>query len=417
MYFLLPRKRCEQIVPEILRLKLTNRQKLQEHRLHIFKKMMKRNKIGKLNEVLQHLIEFDKSEAIIPHGRASKKLYEDVFNLRDFDLYGRQMPKLVVSDATQNEMKRMAEEMGVVYTQENTGAEAEIHKIDIFGDRTADLKRPPLMTAPWKVGLADVTNPPVGFSKNPTQPVRSEGNEAFYSYDGTWEHGRMHGFGKYLYDDKHAYVGEMKNGYADGEGVAEYPGGVSYSGSWRKGRYEGYGKMQSSGGSMYEGQLISGRRHGRGLLRLPCGVEYEGEFIDGRFHGRGCMRSPLSKWSFEGEFSQGSIRGSGTLISPQGDRIVRFVPPVHNVEILLPELVKNYLDEMEQAELRERNYRDELFAAARGDMLKRYVERARSALMEERTREKREAKLEAQRKLKEQMQRLNEARLKALAGE
>ena len=31
--------------------------------------------------------------------------------------------------------------------------------------------------------------------------LNSEGNEIFFSYDGNWKDGRLHGRGKYLYED------------------------------------------------------------------------------------------------------------------------------------------------------------------------------------------------------------------------
>jgi hypothetical protein len=89
---------------------------------------------------------------------------------------------------------------------------------------------PPLTTELFNVGLKVPYNPPVGFAKDPADTFNSEGNEIFFSYDGTWKHGKLHGHGKYLYLDGGTYIGQFENNWPHGDGVAEYPTNHTYDG-------------------------------------------------------------------------------------------------------------------------------------------------------------------------------------------
>lgn len=162
LYFELPRKTCEQMVPSLLRLKLNPSRKEQQRKLFLFKKMLKRNRLPKVNHIMQHIIEFDKSEGIIPHGEVSKRIYVDITKKRDFDLYGRQIPPMEYDEITMHTMKNVAKDLGVEYTQTSAIAEEKLDVVNIFGDTTLDLKAPPIQTALWKVGTAAPYPPPPG---------------------------------------------------------------------------------------------------------------------------------------------------------------------------------------------------------------------------------------------------------------
>lgn len=41
----------------------------------------------------------------------------------------------------------------------------------IFEDNTSDLKAPKIKSEDWKIGIAEVYNPPVGFARNPGKPL------------------------------------------------------------------------------------------------------------------------------------------------------------------------------------------------------------------------------------------------------
>ena len=165
-----------------------------------------------------------------------------------------------------------------------------------------DRRKDKLRTEKWKIGYVPHHNPPVGLADNPARAFNSLGNEYFYSYDGEWKNGRMHGNGTYLFRDGKTYEGRFQNGHIEGEGTAYYPGGQKYVGEWQKGRYEGKGETFMLGGSKYVGDFEFGRRHGQGTLTYPSGLTYVGQFLDGKPHGRGVMTSALSGWSYDGSF-------------------------------------------------------------------------------------------------------------------
>jgi len=84
---------------------------------------------------------------------------------------------------------------------------------------------PPLTTQRHNLKEVEREWAPVGLANNPVggeANLKSEGNEKYYSYDGEWLKGKMHGYGKYLYDDGGTYVGEFQNNWPHGEGKKKY---------------------------------------------------------------------------------------------------------------------------------------------------------------------------------------------------
>lgn len=420
LFFELPRKSCEQIVPEILRLKLNPSQKEQTRRLNAIKRILKKNKIKNVAQQMQHIIEFDKSEAIIPHGETSKRIYQDILKLRDFDLYGAKMAKAMLSEKRMEELQIQAQQLGIEYTQINY-AEPEAYVPNIFENITDDLKAPPLRTEVWNLDKADYQPAPMGFSKNPTQPVASWGNEVFFSYDGQWKDGKMHGHGKYLYDDKvyYGYVGEYKNNKMNGEGKATYSSGATYEGLWENSKYSGKGRSTAPAcgvfnGAIFEGEFYSGKRHGHGKLELDCGLTYEGDWVNGEPHGRGIMKSKSTGYAYDGDWENGCIRGSGAIILPDGKRVVRSWPASLG-NFSLPGAVHHYIEDMERMDRQQQQRSMELFGPVRYMQLKSYVTTIRTALHAERARIKREEKMRKNQEALDQQRAILEARKNALA--
>jgi hypothetical protein len=52
---------------------------------------MKRARIELIDEKMEHLVNLDEADKIVPDGEVSKKIYEDIFHSRDFDLCGNLM--------------------------------------------------------------------------------------------------------------------------------------------------------------------------------------------------------------------------------------------------------------------------------------------------------------------------------------
>ena len=417
LFFELPRKTCEEMVPALLRLKSRDRAE-QSRVLDIMKRLMKRAQITKITKKLQCIVDFDKSESVVPHGQSSKKLYNSIFTARDFDLYGRIIPKKQLSQLEIDAMARLAEEKGLEFTRQQEKVADAVKIPNIFDDITADLTNPILTTAKWKVGYEVPYNAPVGFARDPSNLFRSHGNEAYFAYDGEWSDGYMEGFGRYLYEDGGDCVGRFEKNWQNGECKATYPNGVEYDGMWQRGRYHGEGTFTTRFKSVYRGSHLFGRRSGYGRIEYPCGLVYEGEWKDGRPHGRGTMASRSSKFSYEGEFEKGGIRGTGVLVTPSGERLVRlWKEGGHGRELTLPGAVRIYYQEKEDFARNIRADQDRMYAAIRGMQMNDFVQTVRTRLHNSRTIEKKRRKEEAKAAAIEQAAKLREARLKALLGE
>ena len=417
MYFEVPRKTCEEMVPALLRMKTMPAQD-QSRLLNIYKRIMKRGRVNKVTKQLQCIVDFDKSESVIPHGQTSKKIYTEIFTQRDFDLYGRLVPKKQLSFLEIESMARVAEAQGLEFTRVQQKVEDTIKVPNIFDDITADLTAPILTTGKWKVGYEEPYNAPVGFKKDPANMFRSHGNEMYFAYDGEWADGHMEGFGRYLYEDGGDCVGQFSRNWQQGEAKATYPSGHTYDGLWRRGRYHGKGTFQTAYGSVYTGDFVQSRRSGYGRIEYPCGLVYEGEWKDGKPHGRGTMVSKSSKFSYEGEFEKGNIRGMGVLMTPDGERVVRlWEESGRGGELTLPGAVRIYVNEKAALTQEFRARQDKMYAAVRGMQLRDYVNAVRARVHNERTAAKKQKQEDARREAQERAQKLREARLRALAGD
>ena len=175
----------------------------------------------------KHITEFDKSDSIIPHGEVSRQLYENIFGKRKFNLYGGRYQRENLTDIEEQEISNVARRLGMGHSSQVSAAQEEakgvIRHIDIFGSKgLEEMKRPTLTTAAHNLQLAESYHAPVGFANNPARTIKSEGNEKYYSYDGSWEKGKMHGYGHYLYEDGGRYVGEFRDNWPHGEGSKAY---------------------------------------------------------------------------------------------------------------------------------------------------------------------------------------------------
>ena len=420
LYYELPRKTCEQMAPSMIRLKYKSKTE-QKRVIHHLRRIIKRTDAHKAAKHIQHLIDFDKSESIIPHGEVSKKIYNDIWESRSFNLYGGQMKKVEFNASQIRGLKEWAKDLDLNFTHKQEKIEDEVVIPNIFENITDTLEAPVLQTAKHNIGFADVYNAPVGLSKNPAiVPVRSEGNEIFFAYDGQWTKGKMHGYGRYLYDDGFTCVGSFIENWQEGEATSVYPKGDKYEGHWKRGRFHGIGKLTTAGGSVYFGNFHQGLRHGHGRIDHPSGLSYEGNWANGLPQGHGTMTSTSSKYSYKGEFEKGSIRGTGTLTIPSGQRIIRLwteKDAVDGATITLPMAVRIYLQEKENMKKSLLNDENNLYGMLRGMQLQDYVTAVRSNLHNERTAAKKHKYMVAQQAAKEHQDKLREARLRALAGD
>eukprot|EP01041_Mallomonas_annulata_P007490 gene7490-15329_t len=415
-FLLRPRSSCVEIAPELAR--LNESEKGKQQRLLYIQKMMERARIQYAKEKIKYIAEFDHSDKIPYHGEFSKKLFQSIASRREYDLYARQI--LLEKDELEERTKKLlAIAMGSEYKKIETIAEKEAAKKlipDVY-DREP-IRALPLTTPAWNVGDKEHTPAPVGFADAPAPLRNSLGNELYYSYNGDWKDGMMHGRGTYLYSDGMTYSGGYKRNRHDGKGISNYSSGSCYEGYWEGGKFDGKGTMSYVGGSIYRGEWKEGRRHGHGHLVLRCGLEYEGDWVDGVPHGRGRMHSTLTGYSYEGSFHRGSIFGGGTLITPPPDckKHIRFWSKYTN-GLSLPGAVRVFIEEQEEEKRLAEERRENLFGAHRDAILKRYSTAVRMNLHQERARVKKEKNDERIRKAKETKQNLLEAKMKLLEDE
>jgi len=415
------------ITPHLARVaELKEREK--DKKLKLYQTMLTTAKADNITQKLKNLSDFDRSEAIIPHGQSSKKYYEEVFFRRPYDLYGRIRDDNELTEDKEAEMVAIARGMGLTYESDKMKADrAEREAIaatlpdpyDRNNLTLGGIKPPKIVTDKHNVGWREVTPAPPGFAEDPAPLPNSYGNEQFYSYDGTWQHGKMYGYGKYVYDDDGQYVGEWKDNRHDGHGKATYHSGHEYEGDWTNSRYCGIGnQIIRNGLSKYHGSFRNGRRTGVGKLEFRCGLCYEGEIMDGKPHGRGKMSSRTTGWSYDGHWNKGGIAGSGALITPppENKRIVRYWQGVDKHPQQLSDAVKWYLEDKENTRYNEMMSGLKMFGLRRSFRLQQYVEAVKKEIHDARWEEKNRAREEALAKWKEQKEKLHEAKMRALAG-
>lgn len=347
--FELPRKNCKQMSPALLSLQdVKNREVI--HRWNILKKVMKRARVNQPKNVINYLTSLDTSDTIYT-GDVSKKIYNNIFHSRNFNLYGTLKPNVKQPPRKHLELAALAEAAGIEYTQEKDDEyyermrERESRKVKLLSTETYEdendlseeekkdenlleddlnneelteedrnyllllknnknKEKPRLLTQPWRIGTEKVKNPAVGLAKTPAPLSHSLGLEGFYSYDGNWKAGKMDGAGTYLFEDSSTYTGYFHENKPQGHGEAKYSEGQRYTGDWVNGLMEGKGEISTVEGFRYQGDFFKGKRHGNGRLEYPSGMVYEGEFFDGKPHGRGFMSSKLTGWAYDGNFEK-----------------------------------------------------------------------------------------------------------------
>lgn len=412
LYFLRPRTNCAEIAPEFLRLYLAKKETDKEERIIRLQSILKRARIKNLKEKIDRVVDLDKSERIIYHGEVSKRLYKNIIQRRDFDLYGR--PIAIKTELLDEKQKKiLAAAMGEVYHRaENIEQVEEVKVPPIFESK--ETKVLPLTTPGYTVGKKFTGFAPVGFANNPDELLHSLGNEGYYSYNGTWKDGMMDGEGEYLYSDGKSYRGGYKENRPSGIGRSEYPGESSYHGYWEKGYFHGKGKLSCPDGSSYEGDWLTGVRQGNGKMSLPCGLEYEGEWLNGMPHGRGVMTSKVTGYAYDGTFYRGSICGGGTLTTPPPDskKLIRFFPYTKD-GMSLPKAVSFYLKEKDEERKLAADRSEDLFKVRRNLLLKKYAVEVRKELHERRAIEKKAAQDAAAILARDEKLRLLEGKIKA----
>ena len=141
-----------------------------------------------------------------------------------------------------------------------------------------------------------------------------DGHEGIY--DGTCKNDKMHGSGKFTFDDKYVYEGSFE----DGQRLRSVRGKLYFPLSEEWEVFDGYfnydfscdkeGKLICRDGTIYEGQFDDGKYHGIGKIIYPSGNSYEGNFEKDKVKGFGKMiyknsiiKSIISYWIDENNFN------------------------------------------------------------------------------------------------------------------
>ena len=139
-FFELPRKSGHEMIPHLVRLKHQKKADRQEAYKKLYRQLQ-RARNPRVTDTMRHIIDLDKSDRIVPHGQISKKLFEGICQARDFDLYGRRMLRVPITEVEDRRMRDIADRLGLEY--DKLGAAVvieEYEKIpDIFQNVTSDV--------------------------------------------------------------------------------------------------------------------------------------------------------------------------------------------------------------------------------------------------------------------------------------
>ena len=144
----------------------------------------------------------------------------------------------------------------------------------------------------------------------------------YFSYDGEWRAGQMHGAGTLSMADGSSYEGAFHNGEMSGFGLKRWADGGSYSGQFVEGELHGQGTFIGATGEQYEGAYERNARHGEGTLAQPDGRggtdTYRGAFVRHRRSGRGAM-AYADGGAYEGDWLMDRRNGVGRMVWAAGD--------------------------------------------------------------------------------------------------
>jgi hypothetical protein len=378
---------------------------MERKRINTYRTLMRRAGMTKsARKHLEHLTNMQASENMPYHmGQVSRELYDTITGARKFDRYHR-----MVSTKLSKKQQLITNLAATLAGQSDSGEQKE----DKLGRAKAVDK---LHSSQLTIGFKANTFGPPGLRQPLCNVSNSEGNEKFFSYDGSWKDGEMHGYGTYRYADGMKYIGAFECGMPSGDGVAEYSGGGRYEGAWVDGRYNGQGTMEYVGGITYTGEWKHGKRHGHGRLQYPSGVVYDGGFQFGRMHGRAVMTSPKVGFQFTGTFEKGFVNGTGRLVWPDGKADARDFRSLGGMTF--KGLIDFLHDELAHRAEAKTEERDAVFSVRLAVQLVDHVDEVRLQVREER-RERRDMELEAKRaRQREEREKAKAARLAALASD
>lgn len=151
--------------------------------------------------------------------------------------------------------------------------------------------------------------------------VRFKNKAYFATFKGEFKKGGINGLGEVSYYNGDRFVGFLTDGKKQ-TGTYYFEDGSIYEGPFEKGKHHGFGKLvygknSKFSGQIYEGFIQMGLKHGEGFLTFKNGSAYRGEFKNNGFHGLGIYNWHSGE-SYSGYWENGKHHGNGILTMADG---------------------------------------------------------------------------------------------------
>lgn len=137
-------------------------------------------------------------------------------------------------------------------------------------------------------------------------------------YEGGWNSGKFHGYGRMITPDGDIFIGDFMDGQLSGKGKKQFHNGNSYEGELLNSVPHGFGEEIMSDGSRYKGFYKNGLKNGKGVYQWPEGSSYDGEFVEDKLEGNGKYVWPDKV--YEGEWKDSIQHGKGVFIWNDGKK-------------------------------------------------------------------------------------------------
>jgi hypothetical protein len=122
------------------------------------------------------------------------------------------------------------------------------------------------------------------------------------------------------YSDGSLYEGYYCNDKRHGRGYLTLAKGDTYDGNFEAGIYHGFGKYVHSDGSCYEGHFIGKKKEGKGKFTYANGDVYDGMWRDNKRHGFGVLVCFDGGDQYEGIWKDDKLEGLTLALAAAADK-------------------------------------------------------------------------------------------------
>lgn len=180
-------------------------------------------------------------------------------------------------------------------------------------------------------------------------------NFGYAVYEGSFQKGKPHGFGKMDFGNGEFYEGGFTEGKENGAGIL-YKKGIAKNVKYKMGKLEnelvvvggnaphvegctkgdctnGYSEISFTTGNSYAGEFKNGVKHGHGKFQFASGNYFEGNFID-NYPTYGIFYYAAVRVTFEGSVDKDGIPesglysyGNGATVTIENGKITKIYNP------------------------------------------------------------------------------------------